>query len=225
MQNPVKLATIDAGELSQLVDSYPYFELGHILLARKFKQENNSQYQRQLEKSAAFTADRIWLNDWFNKQMQKSDKQIDTIESETLIIPIKKEAEDIVTEKTGLSGNHDFLGWLRTLSGDVDESEPLIDPALSNEAILLGQVEMDKELDTTREYKINLTPEEEAGVEVMVTKSSELLNSMVSETLAEIFINQGNRSRAIEIYQQLSLNYPEKSDYFASRIQKLKETE
>lgn len=45
---------------------------------------------------------------------------------------------------------------------------------------------------------------------------------IISETLARIYADQGYPERAIEIYQSLSLQSPEKSAYFASLIGKLK---
>ena len=52
--------------------------------------------------------------------------------------------------------------------------------------------------------------------------STKLPDDAVSQPLAEIFAAQGQKERAILIYEKLSLKYPEKRAYFAAQIEKLR---
>lgn len=45
---------------------------------------------------------------------------------------------------------------------------------------------------------------------------------VVTETMAEVWLKQGNAQKALEIYQQLCLINPSKKAYFAAQIEKLK---
>jgi len=47
-------------------------------------------------------------------------------------------------------------------------------------------------------------------------------DEVVTETMAEVWVKQGNKEKAIETYQKLSLLNPGKSAYFASLVEQLK---
>ena len=52
-------------------------------------------------------------------------------------------------------------------------------------------------------------------------KGGDILDTLCTETLAQIYIDQGYYEQAKKIYSRLLLRYPEKSAYFAALIQKL----
>jgi tetratricopeptide (TPR) repeat protein len=54
-------------------------------------------------------------------------------------------------------------------------------------------------------------------------KSVEENDDLMTETLANIHIKQGRYQKAIEIFERLRLKYPEKSVYFARRIEEMEE--
>ena len=56
----------------------------------------------------------------------------------------------------------------------------------------------------------------------LAVKSIEENDDLISETLADLLAYQGNNNKAIEMYMRLSLHIPEKSDYFAAKIEKLR---
>jgi len=68
-----------------------------------------------------------------------------------------------------------------------------------------------------------LSPDDLQPVKDLSAESTEEHGKFITETLAKIYINQGYYSRAINIYEKLSIQYPEKSVYFASRIEKIKD--
>ncbi len=73
-----------------------------------------------------------------------------------------------------------------------------------------------------QEPKINPRPKDEINTENKGSKSSIDDNEIVSETLAQIYLDQTLISKAIDVYKKLSLKFPEKSAYFATLIEKLK---
>jgi|SRR5690554_1549026 len=72
------------------------------------------------------------------------------------------------------------------------------------------------------EPKISPPRPEKLSFENKARKSASDQGTVVTETLAKIYEEQGLYPKALEVYEKLSLKFPEKSAYFADRIEDLK---
>lgn len=95
----------------------------------------------------------------------------------------------------------------------------------------------DKSIDDTVKEKVDIKQEnsdstsadsettervQEATSKQISDESSTLNKEIASESLAELLAKQGHQSKAIAMYEKLSLIFPEKRAYFASQIKKIK---
>jgi hypothetical protein len=58
-------------------------------------------------------------------------------------------------------------------------------------------------------------------VEKLAEKSNEE-TEVITEAMADIYLEQGKKDKAIQVYEKLSLQFPAKSVYFAGKIESLK---
>ncbi len=62
------LGRFSTGELETLVEKFPYFQHAHLLLAKKYQQQNNPRFDQQLQLAALYTQDRELLYAIFNEK-------------------------------------------------------------------------------------------------------------------------------------------------------------
>ena len=96
-------------------------------------------------------------------------------------------------------------------------------PKSFNQWLTLGETTNNPELEEEKTTMISIEkPKREFYSPSKKAKESIDANKMpVSETLAKIFVLQGNYPKAIYVYEQLIIIYPKKKSIFASQIKQL----
>lgn len=143
---------------------------------------------------------------------EKVDSEEDEKEEVTIIEePVEKklfyQIEETVEDNSvkEISSPKSFTAWLKVVSSSDDDV-----------------VEEQEDPNNTAYYTFE-KPKKEFYSPVKKAKESLDENKMpVSETLAKIFALQGNYSKAIYVYEQLILIFPEKKSFFATQIKNLK---
>ena len=102
-----------------------------------------------------------------------------------------------------------FMDWLR----EIDDCLP----KETNQELLIDKF-------ITNTPKIGIVKDDKKTVD-LTQKQRFDYKSLMTETLAKIYVKQGKFKNAISAYEILALKYPEKSSLFANQIKKIKKAQ
>ncbi len=241
LQNPELLTAIPYEELKTLALTYPYAANLHLLLFLKSTQENNPDLERNRATAAAYTIDRGRL---LNLVSLKTMVPLPPVEVEVLDLKPLSELAIKQESPISLAAEKEIPHTSATTADPVSTSkEPASRPVPT---VPFSGVERPV-YDSTAEERIlhfvawansfNLLPlspthavnrpkkastaSSEAVAEKLAQESLRENPAVASETLANLYAQQGHRDKAVEIYRQLMLLHPEKTAFFAARIEAL----
>lgn len=157
--------------------------------------------------------DEMILAEAVNSSIQKELQELESTDLaeivEEIISPISDtpKAEEQKQPQPELPSKLTFSSWL-----NVSDSPP--DNTRKEIGALVDQFISKK--DATKDQKTFFSAAKMAA-NSLIDKEE-----IVTETLAKIYEDQGNYEKAISAYKTLSLRFPEKSTFFASRIKELR---
>ncbi|WP_291274590.1 tetratricopeptide repeat protein [Flavobacterium sp.] len=236
--------------LESIVQEFPFFQSARALYLKGLYNQESFRYNYELKKTAAHTTDRSVLFDFitsdefkvFKKEnydkiqlelqsievkefelVKEQSEKFEVAKEENKGVNIIEEVENrleigkpLVFEK---SETHSFSEWLQLsklapVERENDKKEPENNSEIEKKFELIEKfIELSPKIAPTKEP---------VPTPVNIAKSNEMPSSIMTETLAKIYLEQKKYTKAIQAYEILILKYPEKSSFFADRINDIK---
>ncbi|MDP3353546.1 MAG: hypothetical protein Q8S44_07390 [Flavobacteriaceae bacterium] len=243
---PISLT--EAEELTVLLQKYPFLQSAYALQLKGFKTNFDIRYNQTLKNTAAYTTDRSVLFDYItsNDFVVFVPKEIS---SKNILTSEDKKPSNILIEDNLISNIDDEVTFSKSIEVLDIEKQLEIGKPLSfeandtfsfNEWLQLSAI---KPIDRNKEFvsvtsKKNIqssiidnfintnpkikSPDKNSPVIDISSNDFTTNESLMTETLARVYLEQKKYNNAIKAYTILSLKYPEKSGYFADQIKAIK---
>ncbi len=204
---------------------YPYFGVLHYFLLKETV-PGNSGYQQIAAKAA------LHFNDPFLLNYQLNSKRV------SVPAPIREEPQITAAPAAAASQPTE-----EAPSEEIKKEELIFEPLYTTDYFASQGIRLSEEvqtgdklgkqlksftewLKTMKKVNGNKLPEVNDPVDVQVQRLAENSNKeedVITESMAEVFHQQGKLKKAAEVYEKLSLLNPSKSAYFAAKLELLKE--
>ena len=218
-------------ELRSMLALYPYYQTARLLMLQNLFLLHDPSFDEELRRAAIYITDRRVLFDMIeaahyrlrpaktatrqtseDKTQSSVSRTISLIDNFLESMP-KEEPQKGKRKPTPADAAVDYVAYLME-SEPEGEMMPGEIPQMPGQDLIDTFINSDKGRIVLNDGPL-MTPETEKVEEVVENIPEE---EYFTETLARIYIKQGRYSKALEIIQRLSLQFPKKNAYFAAQI-------
>ena len=215
INHPKEIKKEHTKQLEDVISTFPYFQSARALYLKGLKNQDSFKYNQTLKTTAAYTTDRSILFDFITSSLFIDDKtegaeaidieSIEAIHKKVTEIFVKEKVEPLEVLEIGKpiefknTEVHSFNEWLQLGSFKPIEREEkksksnkkndLIDQFIASKPKIKPVKNDDTILDAIKQKPLDY-------------------NTLMTETLAKVYLEQKKYKNAISAYRILSLKYP-----------------
>lgn len=219
------LAKVPCSLLENQLESHPYSPSLQLLLTKKYQLDQSPLFAQQLRKTNIYFNNPIQLHYWMDQGTPLEEKEV--IQQEKLsnllsdqLAAFEKEVDkdEKLDYEQELSLTRDYFA-AQGIQIDLDKlPQDKFTKQLRSFTAWLKVLKQMEGQQMNPEYA-----EDQEKIIAIIAEKANKAQEVITESMAEIWVKQGNKKKAIDIYSKLSFIFPEKSVYFASKIEQLKQ--
>ena len=230
INHPERLDRDTLYELRSMIALYPYYQPARLLMLQNLFLLHDPTFDEELRRAAIYITDRRVLFNMIEgahyqlkkHQAAKTGAVADKGGSRTMTLidnfldSIPKDAEEETKTKrkpTPADAAVDYVAYLLETEEETNTADESI-PEMKGQDLIDSFINADK-----GRFELKVEPELKPTIEKLPENDDDGgEQEYFTETLARIYIKQGRYSKALEIIQRLSLQFPKKNAYFADQI-------
>lgn len=219
------LETIDVHILEHCVHDHPYNASLQFILAKKYELAESEKFRSQLQKTCIYFPSALQLHQSMviDEQAELNpqlDEKLNTLVSSQLA----QFKESVSTSQLEFEKDNSHLikDYFGAQGIEIDLEKIPQDKLTLQLRSFTAWLKVLKHQEGNNQNITAIGEEQEKMIELLAENANKSTD-VITLAMAEIWENQGNYRKAIDIYSKLSFIIPEKSVYFASRIEQLKQ--